>query len=90
MTVLGEKLAIDPWIDQPSCCELGREPFFSGVVPLLNYVDNFAKGSHIQELPVGSIREAYVDWSRKRTCRVHQVSPTGCTSIRITVTLGYE
>jgi hypothetical protein len=29
---LGEKLGMDPQIDQPACCELCREPFFLGAV----------------------------------------------------------
>jgi hypothetical protein len=48
------------------------------------------KGCHVRGLPIGSIRVVYVDWSRKHICRVYQVSPVGCTSIRITTTLGYE
>jgi hypothetical protein len=27
-----EKLGMDPWIGQPACCGLCREPFFSGAV----------------------------------------------------------
>jgi hypothetical protein len=38
----------------------------------------------------GSIRVAYVDWRRKRTCHVYKVSPIECTSIRIAETLRYE
>jgi hypothetical protein len=44
MVVLGEKLGMDPWIGQSSCCGLGREPFFSGAIALLNSVDDYAKG----------------------------------------------
>jgi hypothetical protein len=43
MVVLGEKLGIDPWIGQPSCCGLGWEPFFSRAVPLSIVVDDFTK-----------------------------------------------
>jgi hypothetical protein len=32
----------------------------------------------------------YVDWHKKRTCRVYQVFPVGCTMIQIITTLGYE
>jgi hypothetical protein len=39
-----EKLGTDPWINQPACCELYREPFFSGAVALLNSVDDYVKG----------------------------------------------
>jgi hypothetical protein len=39
----GENLGTDPWISQPSCWGLGREPFFLGVVALSIVVDNFMK-----------------------------------------------
>jgi hypothetical protein len=39
----GEKLGMNLWIGQPSCCGLCREPFFSGAVALLNSVDDYAK-----------------------------------------------
>jgi hypothetical protein len=48
------------------------------------------KGFHIRGLLVGSVRQTYMDWRGKRMCCVVQVTPVGCTSIRITVTLGYE
>jgi hypothetical protein len=40
----GEKLGVDPLIDQPAYCGLCREPFFSGAVTLLNSVDDYVKG----------------------------------------------
>jgi hypothetical protein len=46
MDVLGEKFSTDPQIGQPSCCGLGREPFFSGEVALLNSVDDYVKGCY--------------------------------------------
>jgi hypothetical protein len=46
IVVLGEKLGMNPRIDQPSCCGLGQEPFFSGAVALLNSVDDYAKGCY--------------------------------------------
>jgi hypothetical protein len=42
----GEKLDTDPRIGQPACCGLCQKPFFSGTVPLLNDVDDFAKGCY--------------------------------------------
>jgi hypothetical protein len=42
----GEKLGTDPQIGQPSCCRLYREPFFSGVVTLLNSIDDYVKGCY--------------------------------------------
>jgi hypothetical protein len=47
MVVLGEKLGTNPWIGLPSCYGLGREPFFSGVVALLNSVDDYAKACYV-------------------------------------------
>jgi hypothetical protein len=44
MIVLGEKLGMDSRIDQPSCCGLGQNSFFSGAVTLLSSVDDYAKG----------------------------------------------
>jgi hypothetical protein len=38
-----EKLGTNLWIGQPSCCGLCRELFFSGVVVLLNSVDDYAE-----------------------------------------------
>jgi hypothetical protein len=35
----GEKLGADPWIGQSARYGLCQEPFFSGAVGLLNYVD---------------------------------------------------
>jgi hypothetical protein len=90
MAGLGEKLGTDPWIGQPACCGLYREPFFSGAVGSVQICRCLTKGCHIRGPLTGSVRWAYVDWRGKHTCRVGQVSPVGCTSIRITVTLGCE
>jgi hypothetical protein len=57
----GEKLGTGPWIGQPVYRGLCREPFFSGVVVLLNSVDNYVKGCHVWGLPVGSVRWTYMD-----------------------------
>jgi hypothetical protein len=43
----GEKLGMDLRIGQPVCCGLYREPFFSGVVALLNSVDDYVKGCYM-------------------------------------------
>jgi hypothetical protein len=43
MAALGEKLDTDPWISQPACCGLCREPFYSGAVALSIVVDDFTK-----------------------------------------------
>jgi hypothetical protein len=42
-----EKLGTDPWIGQPSCCGLCREPFFLGAVALSTAVDDFMKGCYV-------------------------------------------
>jgi hypothetical protein len=73
MAALGEKLGTDPRIGQPVCCGLCREPFFSGAVTLSIAVDDFAKGCHVRRPPVGSVRQAYMDWCGKCTCHVDQV-----------------
>jgi hypothetical protein len=47
MAVLREKLGTNPWINQPTCYGLCWEPFFSGVVALLNSVDGYVKGCYV-------------------------------------------
>jgi hypothetical protein len=81
MVVVRGKLSTDPWIDQPACCGLGREPFFLGAMYPFNSVNNFMKGCHVWGLPTRSVRVTYVDWYAKHTCHLYQVFPTGCTSI---------
>jgi hypothetical protein len=56
-------------------------PFFSRAVALSNTIDDSMKGCHVQKLLTGSVRLVYVDWRRKRMCRVYQVFPVGSTSI---------
>jgi hypothetical protein len=81
---------MDPQIGQPMCCGLCREPFFLGVVTLLNSVGDCAKGCHVCGLRTGSIRGR--TWTGVGGICVMLIgfSPAGCTSIRISVTLGYE
>jgi hypothetical protein len=43
----GEKLGTDPWIDQPLCCGLCREPFFSGAMALSITVDDGSNGCYM-------------------------------------------
>jgi hypothetical protein len=64
--------------------------FFLREVALSNAVDDSAKGCHIWGVPTGSIRVAYMNRLRKHMCFVYQVSPVGCTSFQIAVTLRYE
>jgi hypothetical protein len=67
-----------------------QEHFFSGVVHTSNPVDDPRKVATYGDRP----QEAYVEhtWTGVRSVHVVLVgfSPTGCTSIRIVVTLGYE
>jgi hypothetical protein len=82
-------LGTNPWIEQPMCCRLCCEPFFSGVVTLSNSVDDS------QNVAICESREIRMVEGHMRTgceeCVVLIIfSPVGCTSIQITVTLGYE
>jgi ribonuclease I len=47
IAIPGEKLGMDPWIDQSACCGLCQETFFSGAVVLLNSVDDYTKGCYV-------------------------------------------
>jgi hypothetical protein len=71
----GEKLGMDPQISQLARWGLCRGPFFSGAVALSIAVEDFTKGCHVQGLPTGSVRWAYVDWHGKRMCHVGWVFP---------------
>jgi hypothetical protein len=67
-----------------------REHFFLGAVVSIQPCRWLVKDCHVRGPPAGSACRAYVDWRGKHMCRVGRVFPTGCTSIRITATLGYE
>jgi hypothetical protein len=90
LVVMGEKLGMDPWIGQPTCCGLCREPFFSGAVDLFKSVDNCAKDCYMWTTWDTYGREPYVDQAWKTCDVLVGFSPAWCTSIRIAVTLGYE
>jgi hypothetical protein len=90
LTVVGEKLGTDPRIRWPSCCGLCREPFFSGIVDLFKYVDDCIKGCYMWTTWDTYGRGPYTEWAWKVCGMLVGFSPTGCTSIRITATLGYE
>jgi hypothetical protein len=72
---LGDKLGTKLRIGQLACCGLCRELFFSGAVGSVQIYQRLMKGCHVRGLPVGSVRRAYVDWRKKRTCHVDQVFP---------------
>jgi hypothetical protein len=59
-------------------------------VDLFKSIDDCVKGFHIPGLPTGSVRQLM--WTSVGSVHVVLVgfSPTGCTSIRIVATLGYE
>jgi hypothetical protein len=86
----GEKLGMDPWISQPSCCGLCWEPFFSGTVALSIVVDNFMKGYYTWTMWDTYGQWPYVDWTWKVCGVLVRFSPAGCTLIRIPVTLRYD
>jgi hypothetical protein len=81
---------MDPQIGQLACWGLCREPFFSGVVTLSNSVGGSWKVAMYGDRP----QDAYAErtWTGVGSVRVVLVgfSPTGCTSIQIAATLGYE
>jgi hypothetical protein len=89
MVVLGEKLR---WIllATQSGWEVKSGAPFLGSSEFVQLCWVSVKGCHIRGLPTGSIRVAYVDWRKKCTCRVYQVSPAWCTLIRITMALRYK
>jgi hypothetical protein len=58
-------------INQTVCWRLCREPFFSGVVGSVQLCRVSVKCCHIW----GYLQKAYIDWHRKRTCRVYQIFP---------------
>jgi hypothetical protein len=47
LVVVGENLGTDPRIGWPTYCRLYREPFFSGAIDLLKYVDDCMKGCYM-------------------------------------------
>jgi hypothetical protein len=40
---VGKKLGMNPQIGMPSYCRLGRKPFFSRVVDLFKFIDDYVK-----------------------------------------------
>jgi hypothetical protein len=86
----GDKLGMDPRIDQPACCGLCREPFFSGAVTLLNSVDDYVKCCYMRTMWDTYGHGSYADWAWKACDVLVRFSPAWCTSIQIAATLGYE
>jgi hypothetical protein len=82
-------LGMDPWIGQSLCCGSGWESF-SGAVDLFNSVDDYAKGCYTRTVRDTYGRNVIHRLSVGCIWHVDQVSPAGCTSIQIVVTLGYE
>jgi hypothetical protein len=74
MAVLGEKLRWVPQTTQPGWeVELGALFLGSSESVQLCWVS--VKGCHVRGLPVGSVRQTYVDWRGKHACRVGRVFP---------------
>jgi hypothetical protein len=90
LTVLGEKLGTDQWIRRSLSCGLCRNPFFSGAVDLYKSIDDFTKGCYVLTTWDTYGLEPYADWAWDVCSVLVGFSLAGCTSIRITVTLGYE
>jgi hypothetical protein len=86
----GEILDRDLWIGQPTCWGCSQEFLFLRSSDSIQYYWWLVKGCHVWGLPAESVRVAYMDWHGKHMCYVYRVSPVGCTSIWIVVTLGYE
>jgi hypothetical protein len=42
-----EKMGMDPWVGQPACCGLCREPFFSGTVGSVEIYRRLTKGCYM-------------------------------------------
>jgi hypothetical protein len=87
---LWEKLGMDSWISQPTCCGLCREPFFTGAVTLLNFVDDYVKGRYMWTTWDMYGPGPCADWAWETCDVLVRFSPIGCTSIRITATLRHE
>jgi hypothetical protein len=75
MVGLEEKLDTDPWIGQSSCCELGKELFFSWAVTLLNSVDDYMKDCYTQTMQDTYGREPYTDRAWKACGVLVKFSP---------------
>jgi hypothetical protein len=86
----GEKLGTDPQIGQAACCGLCQEPFFSGVVALLNFIDEYMKSRYMWTMWDMYGPGPYADWAWEACGVLVGFSPTGCTSIRIVMTFRYE
>jgi hypothetical protein len=79
MVVMREKLGEEPHIGHPACCGLRCEPFFSGAMDLLNSVDDYVKGCHVQLVMI-----VYMSCGSDFSCRMY-IDSNRCDSwIRVT------
>jgi hypothetical protein len=85
-----EKLDTDPWIGQPTCWRLCREPFFSGAVGSVQTCWWLAKGCYVLTAWDTYGMGPYAIWAWDACDALVEFSLAGCTSIWITTTLGYE
>jgi hypothetical protein len=89
MVVLGEKLRHVPWTTQPGW-EVESGALFLGSSTFVQPCWWLTKGCYMWTTWDTYGRGAYADWAWKACGMLVGFFPTGCTSIRIVVTLGYE
>jgi hypothetical protein len=86
----GEKLLTDPRIDQPACCGLCREPFFSGAMRSVQIYRRLTKCCYMWTTWDTYGPRPYMDWAWEACSVLVRFSPAGSTSIQIITTLRYE
>jgi hypothetical protein len=84
---MGEELGTDSRTGQPTCCGLGREPFFLGAVDLFKSIDDYVKGWYVLTAWDTYLLEPYADWAWDACDMLVGFLLQG---VHITVILGYE
>jgi hypothetical protein len=87
---LGEKLGMNPLIRQLTCWGLCQEPFFSGAMTSIQIYRWLVKGCYALTTQDTYGLGPYTNRAWDACGVLVGFSPTGCTSIQITVTLRYE
>jgi hypothetical protein len=77
-------------VGRSACWGLCREPFFSGAVGSIQICRWLTKGCYALSTWDTYGLGPYADWAWDACDVLAAFPPTGCTSIRITVTPGYE
>jgi hypothetical protein len=85
-----DKLGMDPRVNQPACCGLYQEPFLSDVVESVQICQRRTKGCYMWTTWDMYGPRPYAYWAWKACDMLVGFFSVWCTSIRITVTLGYE